>query len=72
LSLVLRGEHRLSVFMKRVLKKIFGPKRGEVAGGWKRLHNEELRDIQTSPNIIRVFKLRRMRWGWHVARMGEM
>jgi hypothetical protein len=59
------------VFKNTVLKRIFGPKREEMAGGWKRLHNEELHDLYTSPNIIRVMKLR-MRWVGHVAHMGEM
>jgi hypothetical protein len=70
-SLKLREEHRLRVFENRVLKKIFGPKRDEVMGEWRKLHNEELRDLYTSPNIIRIIKLRRMRWAGHVARMGE-
>jgi hypothetical protein len=50
---------------------IFGPKRGEVTGEWRRLHNEELDDLYSSPNIIRVIKSRRLRWAGHVARMGE-
>jgi hypothetical protein len=54
-----------------VLRGIFGPKRDEVTGEWRRLHNEELNDLYSSPNIIRVFKSRRMRWAGHVARMGE-
>jgi hypothetical protein len=54
-----------------VLRKIFGPKRDEVTGEWRRLHNGELNDLYSSPNIIRVLKLRRMRWVGHVARMGE-
>jgi hypothetical protein len=58
--LTLREEHRLRVFEKRVLRKIFGPKREEVAGGWRRLHSEELHNLYASPNIIRVIKLRRM------------
>jgi hypothetical protein len=54
-----------------VLRKIFGPKRDEVTGEWRRLHNEELNDLYSSPNIIRVIKSSRMRWAGHVARMGE-
>jgi hypothetical protein len=53
-----------------VLKRIFGPKRDEVTGGWRKLHNEELRDLYSSPSIIRIIKSRRMRWAGHVARMG--
>jgi hypothetical protein len=55
-----------------VLKRIFGPKEEEVVGGWRRLHNEELHNVYTSPNIIRLMNARRLRWMWHVARMGEM
>jgi hypothetical protein len=60
------------VFENRVLRKIFGPKREEVAGGWRTLHNEELRNLYASPNIIRIIKSRRVRWTGHAARMGEM
>jgi hypothetical protein len=60
------------VFEKRVVRRIIGPKRKEVAGGWRRLHNEELCNLYNSPNIIRVIKSRRMRWAGHVARRGEM
>jgi hypothetical protein len=70
-SLALRGEHRLRVFENKVLRRIFGPKRDEVTGEWKKLHNEELRDLYSSPNIIRIIKSRRTRWAEHVARMGE-
>jgi hypothetical protein len=59
------------VFEHRVLRRIFGPKRDGVTGKWRRLHNEELNDLYSSPNIIRVIKSRRMRWAGHVARMGE-
>jgi hypothetical protein len=70
-SLTLREEHRLGVFENRVLRGIFGPKRDEVAGEWGKLHNEELRDLYSSPSIIRIMKSRRMRWAGYVARMGE-
>jgi hypothetical protein len=63
--------HRLRVFENRVLEKIFGPKRDEVAGEWRKLHNEELHILYSSPNIIRQIKSRRMRWAGHVFRMGE-
>jgi hypothetical protein len=59
------------VFENRVVRRIFGPKRDEVTGEWRRLHNEELNDLYSSPNILRVIKSRRMRWAGHVARMGE-
>ena len=58
-------------FENKVLRRIFGPRRDEVTGDWKRLHNEELNDLYCSPNIVRVIKSRRMRWAGHVARMGE-
>jgi hypothetical protein len=70
-SLTLREEHRLMVFENRVLMRIFGPERGEVTGEWRKLHNEELRDLYSSPSIIRILKLKRMRWAGHVALMGE-
>ena len=54
-----------------LLRRIFGPRRDEVTGEWRRLHNEELNDLYSSPNIVRVIKLRRMGWAGHVARMGE-
>jgi hypothetical protein len=72
LSLTLREEHRLRVFENRVLKRIFGPKRDEVTGGWRELHNEELHDLYSSPSIVRMIKARRMRWAGHLARMGEV
>jgi hypothetical protein len=59
------------VFENWVLRRVFGPKRDEETGEWRRLHNEELNDLYSSPNIIRVIKSRRMRWAGHVARMGE-
>jgi hypothetical protein len=70
-SLTLREEHRLRVFENKVLRRIFGPKRDEVTGGKRKLHNEELRDLYSLPSIIRIIKSRRMRWAEHVARMGE-
>jgi hypothetical protein len=69
-SLTLREEHRLRVFENRVLR-IFGPKRDELTGEWRKLHNEELRDLYPSPSIIRIIKSRRMSWAGHVARMGR-
>jgi hypothetical protein len=68
-SLTLREEHRLKVFENRVLR-IFGPKR-EEDGSWRKLHNDELHDPYSSPNIVRVIKSRRIRWAGHVARMGK-
>jgi hypothetical protein len=59
------------VFENRVLRKVFGPKRDEVTGEWRKLHNEELNDLYSSPNIVLVIKSRRMRWAGHVACMGE-
>jgi hypothetical protein len=69
-SLTVREEHKLRVFENRVLR-IFGPKRDRVTGWWRKLHNEELHNLYSSPNIIRIIKSRRMRWAGHVARMGE-
>jgi hypothetical protein len=69
--LILREEHRLRVFENRVLRRIFGPKRDEVTGGWRQLHNEELRDLYSSPSIIRISKSRRTRLAGHVARIGK-
>jgi hypothetical protein len=66
-----REEQRLRVFENRVLRRIFGPKRDEATGEWRRLHKEELNDLHSSPNIIRVIKPRRMRWAGHVASIGE-
>ena len=59
------------ILMNMVLRRIFGPRRDEVTGEWRRLHNQELNDLYCSPNIVRVIKWRRMRWAGHVARMGE-
>ena len=70
-SLTLREERKLRVFENRVLRKIFGPRRDVATREWRRLHNKELNDLYSSPNIVRVIKLRRMRWAGHVARMGE-
>ena len=70
-SLTLREERRLRVFENRMLRRIFGPKREEVTGEWRKLHNEELKGLYSSPNIVRVIKSRRMRWAGHVARIGE-
>jgi hypothetical protein len=70
LSLILREERRLRVFENRVLRKIFGPKRDEVTGGWRKLHNEELRELYPSPSKIVIMKSRKMRWAGNVAKMG--
>ena len=59
------------MFENRVLRKIFGPRRDEVTGEWRKLHNEELNDLYSSPNIVRMIKSRRMRWAGHVASVGE-
>jgi hypothetical protein len=71
LSLTLREENRLRVFENRVLRRIFEPKRDEVTGEWRKLHNEGLHILYSSPNIIRQMKSRRMRWAGNVACMGE-
>jgi hypothetical protein len=71
MAVTLREEQRLRVFENRVLRGIFRPKRDEATGEWRRLHNEELNDLYSSPNIIRITKSRGMRWAGHVARMGE-
>jgi len=68
-SLTLREERELRVFENRVLRRIFGPRRDEVMEEWRRLHNKELNDLYSSPNIVRVIKSRRMRWAGHVAHM---
>ena len=67
----IEGGTRLRVFEKRVLRRIFGPKRDEVTGEWRKLHDEDLHDMYTSPNIIRGIKSRKMKWAGHVERMGE-
>jgi hypothetical protein len=61
----------IEVFENKVLRRIFGPMRDVVTGGWRKLHNEELHNLYSSPSIIRIIKSRRMRWAGHVARMGE-
>jgi hypothetical protein len=70
-SVTLREEHRLRVFENRVVRGIFGPKRGEVTGEWRKLHSGELHNLYSSPDIIRQIKSRRMRWAGHVSRMEE-
>ena len=69
-SLTWREERKLRVFENMVLR-IFGPRTDEITEEWRRLHNEELNDLYSSPNFVRVMKSRRMRWAVHVARMGE-
>jgi hypothetical protein len=66
-SLILREEHRLGVFEKRVLRRIFGPERDEVTGEWRELHNQKLHILYSSPNIDRQIKSRRLRWVGHLA-----
>jgi hypothetical protein len=70
-SLTLKEERRLRLFENSVLRRIFGPKRDEVTGEWRKLHIEELNGLYSLPNIVRVIKSRRIRWGGHVARMVE-
>ena len=70
-SLTLREEKKLRVFENMVLRRIFGPRRDEVTGEWRRLHKEELKDLYSSPNSVRMIKSRRMRWAEHVVRMVE-
>jgi hypothetical protein len=70
-SLTLKEEHRLRIFENRMLSRIFGPKRDEVTGEWRKLHNEELHDLYSSPSIIRTIKSKRMSLTGHVARIGE-
>jgi hypothetical protein len=69
--LTLKEEHRLRMFEKRVLRRILGPRRNEVTGGWRKLHNEGLHNLYSSQSIIRMMKSRRMRCATHVARRGE-
>jgi hypothetical protein len=68
---ILKEEYRLRVFENRVLRRIFGPKRDEVTGGCRKQLNDELHNLYSSPNIIRMIKSRRMRWAGHVAQMRE-
>ena len=70
-SLTLREEHRLRVFGNKVLRKIFGTKRDEITGEWRKLHNAELHALYSSPNIIMYLKPRRLRWAGHVGRMEQ-
>jgi len=70
-SLTLREERKLRLFENMVLRRIFGARRDEVTGQWRRLHNEQLNELYSSPNGVRVIKSRTMRWAGHVARMGE-
>ena len=67
----MREERRLRVFENRVSRRLFGPKKDEVTGEWRKLRNEELSDLYSLPNIVRVVKSRRMRWAGHVAPMGQ-
>jgi len=67
----LREERNLRVLENMVLRRIFGPRRDEVTREWRRLHNEEINDLYSSANIVRVIKSRRMRWAGHMSRMGE-
>jgi hypothetical protein len=67
----LREENKLRVFENKVLRRIFGSKRDGVTEGWRKLHNEELHNLYSSPSIIRIMKAKRMRWVGQVARMGE-
>jgi len=70
-SLTLREERRLRVFEERVLRRIFGPRRDEVIGEWRKLHKKELNDMYSSPNVVRLRKSRSLRWVRHVARIGD-
>jgi hypothetical protein len=70
-SVTVRDEHKLRVFEDRVLRRIFGPKRDGVTGGWTKPYNEELHNLHSSPSIIGIIKSRRLRWARHVARIGE-
>jgi hypothetical protein len=70
-SLTVKEEHKLRVFENRVLRRIFGPKRDVVTGGWRKLHNKELRELYSSPSILRIVESRRMRGVGHVSQMGK-
>ena len=70
-SLTLRKERRLREFDKRALRRMFGSRRDEVIWEWRKLHNEELNDLYSSPNTVRVIKSKRMRWAGHLTRMRE-
>jgi hypothetical protein len=70
-SLILTKERRLRVFENRVLRRVFGPKRDEVTGEWRKLHSKKLSDLYSLPSIVRVVKSRRIRWAGHGGRMGE-
>jgi len=70
-SLTLREERRMIVIETRMMRRMFGPKRDKITGKWRKLHKEELSDLYSSPNIVRVIKSRRLRWAGHVALMGE-
>jgi hypothetical protein len=70
-SLTVREKHKLRVFENRVLRRIFGSRRYVMTGGWRKLHNEELHNLYSSPSIFRIIKSRKMRWTGHVARMGR-
>jgi len=69
-SLILREKRRLGLFENRVLRRISGPKRDEVTGEWRKLHNEELNDLYSSPNIVWVIKSSKMKWAGHLAHIG--
>jgi hypothetical protein len=70
-SLTLREKYRLRVFKNRVLRRLFRSKKGEMVGDWRKFHNEELHNLYSSPNVIRMSNSRRIRWAGHVERMGE-
>jgi hypothetical protein len=70
-SLTVGEEHKLRMFENMVMRRIFGPKRDGVLGGWRKLHNEELHNLYSSPSVIRIIKSMRMRWAGHVAQMGQ-
>jgi hypothetical protein len=70
-SLTVREEHKLRMFENRVLRRILGPKRDGDTSRWRKLHNEELHTLYSSPSVIRIIKPRRMRWARHVTRMGR-